>query len=201
VLFGPSGSGKSLTLKLIAGFEKPDEGFVLSCGKDITHLPPEERNIAYLPQNLGLFPHFTVKENLLYPFKCQKKKIDTSFLNEVIERFEIKGILNKNPGVLSGGEKQRVALAGAILSNPELLLLDEPLSSLDFQLKLKLAQFLKKIKKDFKLTVIHVTHDPVEALFLPEKIIFIEKGKLQSPEKFKDIFKNFVEIKKYLTEI
>jgi molybdate/tungstate transport system ATP-binding protein len=190
VLLGPSGSGKSLTLKLIAGFEKPDKGFIYCDEKEITFLPPEKRNIAYLPQSLALFPHLTVKEHLLYPFKCQKKEIDERLFEEIIKKFEIKELLDKKPGCLSGGEKQRVALARAILSKPKILLLDEPLSSLDFHLKIKLAGFLKEIKNVFKLTVIHVTHDPVEALLLAEKIFVIEKGRFVWQGNTQEILEN-----------
>jgi len=187
VFLGPSGAGKSLTLKTIAGFERADEGHILHNRKDLSCLPPEKRKIVYLPQSLALFPHLTVEEHLLYPFKCQKKSVDKKFLEEIIEKFGLSLLLKKKPSQLSGGEKQRVALARAIVAKPKILLLDEPLSSLDFHLKIKLIQFLKNIKEKFNLTIIHVTHDPLEAMFLAEKVFVIENGQIIFEGAFKDL--------------
>ncbi len=191
ILLGPSGAGKSLTLKIIAGFEKPDQGDIAFNGINLTQLPPENREIVYLPQGLGLFPHMTVRQNLEFSFKCKGKKTEKSLLNKIINEFGLKNLLEKKPRELSGGEKQRVALARAILATPKVLLLDEPLSSLDFDLKVRLIKFLKEIHKKFDLTVLHVTHDPFEAVSLGEEILLIENGKITSPENsqtLKDFF-------------
>jgi len=178
ILLGESGAGKSLSLKLIAGFVKPDAGFVILESKDITNTPPEKRNIVYLPQNLGLFPHLSVVDNLLFPFKCRGKPVDRELFDKVITEFKLEKLLKKKPGSLSGGESQRVALARALMARPKVLLLDEPLSSLDFPLKVKLLDFLKWVKERYELTVLHVTHDPLEAVSLAEEVFVLEKGKL-----------------------
>ena len=146
LLLGPSGAGKSLILKLIAGFESPDVGFIRLEGKDITALPPERRGIVYLPQNLGLFPHLRVKDNLIYPFKAKGIKVDKRYLENIVEEFGLGPFLNRFPAQLSGGERQRVALARSLMAQPKICLLDEPLSALDFHLKMRLIVFLKKLK-------------------------------------------------------
>ncbi|NPA39832.1 MAG: ATP-binding cassette domain-containing protein [Thermodesulfobacteria bacterium] len=178
VILGESGAGKSLTLKIIGGFEQPDQGKVCFKNEDITHLPPEKRKVVYLPQNLGLFPHLSVKENLLYSFKCKRKRINDLLFNRIVKEFKLEEFLERRPYQLSGGEAQRVALARAILATPEVLLLDEPLSSLDFHLKMKLISLLKTVKEEFNLTIVHVTHDPLEAIFLAKKIFIMENGKI-----------------------
>jgi len=190
LLLGPSGAGKSLILKLIAGFEKPDIGFIMLEGKNITTLPPERRGIVYLPQNLGIFPHLKVKDNLVYPFKAKGKKIDEKYLKNIIKEFNLKPFLNRFPSQLSGGEKQRVALARSLMAKPKIYLLDEPLSALDFHLKMRLIMFLKKLKEKFALTIIHVTHDPIEAIKLAEHLFIIEAGKLRFSGDINQLFQN-----------
>ncbi len=190
ILLGPSGAGKSMILKILAGFIKPEKGKIFWKEKDLTPLPPEKRPFVYLPQNLALFPHLTIKEQLLYPFKCQKKEVDKRLLEKVIKCFKLKECFERKPKELSGGERQRVALARAIMAKPEVLLLDEPLSSLDFELKIEVIEFLKNLKEDFKVTVLHVTHDPFEAAFLAEEVFLIHKGSLIDKE-VSSTFKNF----------
>ena len=190
ILLGPSGAGKSLALKVIAGFEKMDRGYIRLNGKEISKLPPENRMIVYLPQNLGLFPNLTVEEHLFFPFKARKIKPDKEHISNIMKEFGIEHLIQRMPSQLSGGERQRVALARSLMIRPEVLLLDEPLTALDFHLKMRLIKFLKRIKQKFSLTIIHVTHDPLEAVYLGEKIFTIEKGKITFSGSVKDFFSN-----------
>ncbi|MBA2848192.1 ATP-binding cassette domain-containing protein [Thermosulfuriphilus ammonigenes] len=169
VMLGPSGSGKSLTLRLLAGFVTPDKGTVES---------PKENRIVYLPQNLGLFPHLSVYENLTFSYLARGQRPPQSFLDELIRTLGLNGLLDRLPRDLSGGQAQRVALGRALMAGPRVLLLDEPLSSLDFHLRLELIRLLKELKERFQLTILHVTHDPIEAHLLAEKIFVIEEGRL-----------------------
>lgn len=178
IMLGPSGSGKSLTLKAISGFEKIYGGYVRLKKRDISNLAPEKRNIVYLPQNLGLFPHLRVKEQLYFPFKARGISIDESIISMIVKEFNIVHLMERFPNELSGGEGQRVALARSLVARPDVLLLDEPLTGLDFHLKMKLIKFLKNIKNRFSLTIIHVTHDPIEAVYLGEEIFIIQDGRI-----------------------
>ncbi len=190
IMLGPSGAGKSLTLKVISGFEKMDKGYIRLKGKEISKMPPEKRMIVYLPQNLGLFPNMTVEKQLLFPFKARQITPDEQHISKIIKEFGIENLVNRMPHQLSGGEKQRVALARSLMVRPEILLLDEPLNALDFHLKMKLIKFLKDIKQRFSLTVIHVTHDPLEAVYLGERIFIIEDGKISFSGSIKNLFLN-----------
>ncbi len=178
VLLGPSGSGKSLTLKLLAGLQGSPPQEIRLDGRPVGHLPPEHRNIVYLPQGNALFPHLSVKDNLLFAFRARNESPEPTFLEEVLRVFRLKSLLDRHPRNLSGGEAQRVALARAICARPRVLLLDEPLSSLDFHLKLELMPFLKGLPARFGVLILHVTHDPLEALFLAERIYLLHKGRL-----------------------
>ncbi len=178
VILGESGAGKSLTLKIISGFVKPDSGKIVLGNRDVSTLPPEKRGVVYLPQSLGLFPHMSVRDNLVFPLKLHKNELKKDLLEKVVEEFGLKGLLGRYPSQLSSGEKQRVALARAILANPKVLLFDEPLSSLDFHIKVKLMEFLKTFKNTYDLTILHVTHDPLEASYLAEEVIVLSKGKV-----------------------
>ena len=189
VILGPSGAGKSLTLRLIAGFEKADKASIVLEGKEISFLPPEKRHIVYLPQNLGMFPHFTVYENIIYSFKARYLNIDKEYIKIIIKELGLSSLLNRFPSDLSGGELQRVALARALAARPKLLLLDEPLTSLDFHLKMHLVNFLTQLKQTFHLTVVHVSHDPLEAIKLAENLFILEKGKIKFQGNLKDFFR------------
>lgn len=178
IMLGPSGAGKSMTLKIIAGIESSSYQDISMDGVNISRFPPENRNIVYLPQKNSLFPHMSVFENLVFPFSANKKPVDKDLLDGVIETFKIGDVLRRRPKNLSGGEARRVALARAICAKPKLLLLDEPLTSLDFYMRLQLIEFLKKLTQKYGMSVLHVTHDPIEAYMLAHKIYFIKEGRI-----------------------
>ncbi len=184
VIFGPSGSGKSMTLQLIAGLMPPDGGRISSEGKiffDAEHnisLPPQQRRIGYVFQDLALFPHMSIKDNILYGAKDIEKSVRDKRLYDIISIFRLDGIERKRPGEISGGQKQRVALARALIRKPDVLLLDEPFSSLDTSLRADMRTFLKDIRKEFNLPVILITHDIFEAITLADRVILYEDGKV-----------------------
>ncbi|MEM0214916.1 MAG: tungstate ABC transporter ATP-binding protein WtpC [Archaeoglobaceae archaeon] len=190
ILLGPSGAGKTLLLETIAGIYKPDNGRVLLEGNEITHLPPEKRNIAYIPQNYGLFTHLNAYENIAYGLKLRKIGKDKirREVEQIAETLEIKNLLNKNVKALSGGEQQRVAIARALVVKPKILLLDEPFSNLDANLKAKLMKEMKVWKKDFCFTAIHVTHSFEEAIILGDRAGIMINGKLEQVGEIKEVF-------------
>lgn len=184
VLFGPSGTGKSVTLKMIAGLISPDEGHLKLQDKEFfnhskkINVKPQERFIGYVFQNHSLFPHKTVKENILFGAKgldTEKSNQDAAFL---IESFKLSGLENKYPHELSGGQEQRAALAMCLIRKPKALLLDEPFSALDTSLRNKLRQSLKDIRAEFNIPMILVTHDHEEAKLLGDKILYFDNGKI-----------------------
>ncbi len=179
-ILGPSGSGKTTTLHIIAGFVKPDSGKVIKSGSDITNLPVNKRNIGIVFQDYALFPYLNVYGNIAFGLKVKhlpKEKIRKSVF-EISEKMNISGILNKYPDQISGGEKQRVALARAMVVNPDVLLMDEPLSSLDAKIRAELMEELKNFHKNSGATIIYITHDQNEAMYLSERIILLNNGKI-----------------------
>ena len=180
VILGPSGAGKSMALKIMAGIEASEYQHIKIENTDVSELPPEKRKIVYLPQKDSLFPHMNVFENIVFPFIANGIEIDKDFLNKVIDTFRIKSLLNRSPKHLSGGEARRIALARALCARPKVLLLDEPLNFLDFHIKLELIDFLKKIPQAYNTSIIHVTHDPIEASLLSYKIYILRRGKIVS---------------------
>jgi thiamine transport system ATP-binding protein len=178
-LLGPSGCGKTTTLRIIAGFEDPERGSLLIDQKEIGHLVPEKRNIGMVFQDYALFPHMTVYENIAYGPKLRKwskEKIDESvqrFLNLV----HLKGFAQRKIAHLSGGEQQRVALARALVTEPRLLLLDEPLSALDAKLRKNLRREIRRIQQELQITTIYVTHDQEEALAISDRIAVMNHGR------------------------
>ncbi len=180
--FGPSGAGKTSLLELIAGLRRPVSGKVqldskvLSDADGSRHLPPRLRRVGYVPQDLGLFPHLSVRANLAYGFRAEGAEKKLLTLEHVSEVMEITTLLDRNVTSLSGGEQQRVAFARAILSAPRLLLLDEPMSSLDSRLKDRLVPFLLRIRDEFQIPLIYVTHDGVELSALSDEVIVLERG-------------------------
>jgi spermidine/putrescine ABC transporter ATP-binding subunit len=179
-LLGPSGCGKTTVLRLIGGFHNPDYGEICFGGKDVTGIPPYERNIGMVFQNYALWPHMTVFDNIAYGLKL--KKVSRAEIADkaahALDLVNLKGLENRYPGQLSGGQQQRVALARALVLNPDVLLLDEPLSNLDAKIRLQVRAEIRKLQKELAITTIYVTHDQEEALTLSDRIAVIEHGKL-----------------------
>jgi inositol-phosphate transport system ATP-binding protein len=181
VLLGPSGSGKSTILYLIAGIYKPTSGRILFGDRDVTHLPPRERNVGLVFQNYALYPHMTVYDNIAFPLRLRRvpePEINTR-VNNVARLLRIEQLLDRYPAQLSGGQQQRVALARALVKEPDVLLLDEPLSNLDALLRLTIRAELKRLQRKLGITAIHVTHDQAEAMSMADKVVIIEAGRLQ----------------------
>lgn len=195
-LLGPSGCGKTTLLRIIAGFVKPDQGRVFFNEKDVTDLPPWERNIGFVFQNYALWPNMTVFENIAYGLKL--RKLDKATIHElvtkVLDLVGLPGVENKYPGELSGGMQQRVALARALVINPPLLLLDEPLSNLDAKLRVALRKEIKRIQKQLSITTIYVTHDQEEAFDISDRVVILRKGKVQQIGKPVEIYRNPVNL-------
>jgi multiple sugar transport system ATP-binding protein len=180
VILGPSGSGKTTLLRCIAGFEKPDSGSISINGSPVTDLPPRERDLAMVFQTYALFPLMTVYDNIAFPLKVRnapKAEIDER-VKSVADLLVIKHILDKKPAQLSGGEQQRAALGRAIVRQPNALLMDEPLTSLDAPLRAQMRTELKRIRRETKITAIYVTHDQAEAMGLADKIAIMNAGRL-----------------------
>lgn len=179
VLLGDSGSGKSLLLEIIAGLRRPDSGEIFLDNMDLTDFPIRRRPFGMVFQDLALFPHLSVWENISYPLKNRRlpKEDIAQKVNDLSEKLEITHLLNRYPGGLSGGEKQRVAIARTLAIDPVCLLLDEPLTSVDAHIRKEIKAILRKINRDGQ-TVIHVTHDYQEALSLASRIGIMEKGTL-----------------------
>ena len=178
VLFGPSGTGKSVTLKMIAGLMTPDVGYLKLADSDFFNEKPQEREIGYVFQNHSLFPHMTVKQNILFGAKGFHPNVSEKDANTLIESFNLTGLENKYPHEISGGQEQRAALAMCLIRKPKALLLDEPFSALDTALRTKLRQSLKDIRTQFNVPMILVTHDSDEAKFLADKILYYDNGKI-----------------------
>ncbi len=180
-LLGPSGSGKTLFLETCMGLIPSNSGSVWLNGQDVTSLRPEDRHISYLPQDLALFPHLTVRENIL--FGAKRRSLDETatedHLGNLLALFNLDKIIDREDVTsLSGGEKQRVALARALLPQPQVLFLDEPFSALDATIKRQLQVKLREINRQFDVTILHVTHDQEEAFMLGEKIAVMIQGRL-----------------------
>jgi putative spermidine/putrescine transport system ATP-binding protein len=186
-LLGPSGCGKTTTLRTIAGFIMAEKGQVLVNGKDYTRLPPNKRNIGLVFQTYALFPHLSVFDNVAYGLKRRKVRKDeiAARVASVLELVSLTGYEDRLPAQLSGGQRQRVALARSIVIEPDLLLLDEPLSNLDAKLREEMRAELSRLQHQLGITMIYVTHDQIEALSLSSRIIIMNKGEIEqmgSPE-------------------
>ena len=179
---GPSGCGKTTTLRTLTGFIEPAAGTVVVKGKDITHVPIEERNIGIVFQSYALFPTMTVYDNIAFGLKVKKLKrteIDRR-VREIAQKVDLSGEqLKKAVSQLSGGQQQRVAIARALVTGPAIICMDEPLSNLDAKLRVQLRNELKKMQKDFGITTIYVTHDQEEALTLSDRIAVFNKGVIE----------------------
>jgi putative spermidine/putrescine transport system ATP-binding protein len=180
-LLGPSGSGKTTTLRVIAGFERPDLGRVTLGGEDITHQPPYARDVNTVFQDYALFPHMTVAENVGYGLKVKgmPRRERASQVAEVLKMVRLDGYGDRKPVQLSGGQRQRVALARSIVNQPKVLLLDEPLGALDLKLRQEMQVFLKALQRDLGMTFIYVTHDQEEALTMSDHVAVFNEGRIE----------------------
>ncbi|MEO1224586.1 MAG: ABC transporter ATP-binding protein [Pseudomonadota bacterium] len=192
VLLGPTGSGKTTTLRLVAGLEKPDEGRIVIDGTDVTKAQPAERDVSFVFQQYSLYPHYTVYQNLAFPLKSpllkwSKQEIDAR-VHEVAGMLHIEPKLKNKATELSGGEMQRVAIGRALVRRPAVYLMDEPLSSLDAKLRAELRVELKRISVELGATILYVTHDNVEAMTMADRIGVLNHGRLEQIATPRDIY-------------
>lgn len=180
-LLGPSGSGKTTTLMMLAGFENPTSGSITLDGKDVTRLPPHKRGIGVVFQNYALFPHMTIAENVAYPLRIRKvQQADRDRrVRATLAKVRLEDFADRRPSQLSGGQQQRAALARALVFQPELILLDEPLGALDRQLREELQIELKHLHRELGVTMVYVTHDQTEALTMSDRIAIFDGGRIQ----------------------
>lgn len=189
-LLGPSGCGKTTTLRILGGFEKPDMGKVIFDGADITNLPPNKRNLNTVFQKYALFTHMTIAENIAFGLKIKNKP--KSYIDDKIKYalklVNLDGFENRHPDSLSGGQQQRIAIARAIVNEPKVLLLDEPLGALDLKLRQDMAYELIRLKNELGITFIYVTHDQEEALTMSDTIVVMNQGYIQQMGTPEDIY-------------
>src|SRR5919112_13035 len=180
-MLGPSGSGKTTTLRLIAGFERPDAGRIELQGNDVSDVPPYSRNVNTVFQDYALFPHMSVRENVEYGLRVKKvaKQERGKRAEEALEMVRLSGYGDRKPGQLSGGQRQRVALARAIVNRPAVLLLDEPLGALDLKLRQQMQFELKSIQREVGITFVYVTHDQEEALTMSDRLAVFNEGRIE----------------------
>lgn len=187
---GPSGCGKTTTLRMIAGFELPTSGEILLHGKDISELPPNKRPINTVFQRYALFPHLNIRDNIAFGLKLKKlpkEKIDAK-VNHVLKIVDLEGMEKRSISTLSGGQQQRIAIARAIVNEPEILLLDEPLGALDLKMRQEMQLELKAMHEKLGITFIYVTHDQEEAITMSDKIVVMADGKIQQIGTAEDIY-------------
>jgi putative spermidine/putrescine transport system ATP-binding protein len=189
-LLGPSGSGKTTTLRVIAGFERPDAGRVTLGGADITQQPPYARDVNTVFQDYALFPHMTVAENVGYGLKVKgvPRRERATQVGEVLRMVRLDGYGDRKPVQLSGGQRQRVALARSIVNQPKVLLLDEPLGALDLKLRQEMQIFLKALQRDLGMTFIYVTHDQEEALTMSDHVAVFNEGRIEQVGSPTDVY-------------
>lgn len=192
ILVGPSGCGKTTLLKVILGALEPSQGSIYLNGKKINEVPLSDRNIGFVPQDFGLFPHLTVKDNIAYGLNAQgyEVRIIDVRVNDLIDKLKLNNLENRKPNQLSWGQQQRVALARALAIQPILLLLDEPLSSVDWSSRQKINKELQNLQRELKITIIYVTHDIDEAFELGERITVMKEGSLEQCAEPVDLVKN-----------
>jgi molybdate transport system ATP-binding protein len=187
-IFGPSGAGKTTVLEIVAGLRRPDAGQVTMEGRMLFEarratVPPQRRQIGYVPQDLALFSHLDVRANLNY-----SRIPDRERFVQVVDKLEIAALLAKYPAQLSGGEKQRVALARALLARPRLLLLDEPLTGLDAPLRDRILPFLQRVRDEFRVPTLYVTHNADEAVALCDQVVVLDSGRIKATGPTHDLF-------------
>ena len=189
-LLGPTGSGKTLILESIMGLRKPRTGRIWIGDKEVQDVPPEHRGISYVPQDLALFPHLNVKQNILFGIRARDLDMKTyeKYVATLVEVMKIGHLLERYPAHLSGGEKKRVALLRALAPKPKLLLLDEPLSGLDPSIKVDIQHLLKNLHSSFHTTTLCVTHDFEEVYFLGDQMTIFIEGKVEQVGKRDDVF-------------
>jgi len=178
IILGPTGAGKTLLLETIAGFHLPDSGSIYIDDRDVTFLPPEKRKIGFVYQDFMLFPHKNVFENIAFGLKIKGEKNIEKQVKKIAELLGVENLLHRYPKTLSGGEKQRVSIARALIIKPKILLMDEPLSALDAVTQKKVREELRRIHNETGITTLHVTHNHEEALILGEKIGIMNKGEI-----------------------
>jgi spermidine/putrescine transport system ATP-binding protein len=189
-ILGPSGSGKTTILRTIAGFERPDRGRVMMAGEDVTHIPPNRRDVRTVFQSYALFPHMSVGENVQYPLRMQGMgKAERALeAKNALELVEMGNFATRLPHELSGGQRQRVALARAIVSKPRILLLDEPLGALDLRLRQQMQHTLVSLQKELQMAFVYVTHDQGEALSMSNRVLVMREGRIAQLGKPQDLY-------------
>lgn len=193
-LLGPSGSGKSTILRIIAGLERPDSGHIFLTDADVSTLRAQERNIGFVFQHYALFKHMTVEKNIAFGLEVQKKKLSEKHIAEkvaeLIDLVKLNGYNHHYPSQLSGGQRQRVALARALAPEPGVLLLDEPFGALDAKVRKNLSQWIRDLHKRIHVTGIFVTHDQNEAMEISDKIILVNRGRIEQVGTPHDIYES-----------
>jgi len=205
-LLGGSGSGKTTILRLIAGLEIPDKGQIIIRDKIVTDqnkiiIPPYRRNLGYIFQDLALWPHFTVYKNIAFGLNEHRKKNVKDTVFKMLDFFGLQEHAEKYPHQLSGGQQQLVAISRALVLQPKILLMDEPLANLDVKLKRKLLEHIKKLKQNFNLTIVFVTHDHKEALTLADTIVVLNEGKIEETGNVVQIKESKNEYVRYFIEM
>ncbi|HEV8459604.1 MAG TPA: sn-glycerol-3-phosphate ABC transporter ATP-binding protein UgpC [Gaiellaceae bacterium] len=181
ILVGPSGCGKTTALRMVAGLEDVTEGAIRIAGRDVTHLPPVDRDIAMVFQNYALYPHMSVEDNILFPLRQKgvKKAEARERAHEVARLLSIEELLHRKPRALSGGQRQRVAIGRALVRRPVAFLMDEPLSNLDAKLRVQMRAELLTLHRQVGITTVYVTHDQTEAMTLGDRVVVMNKGVVQ----------------------
>ncbi len=193
-LLGPSGCGKSTTLNLLSGLQTPTSGSIFFGEDDVTHLPAENRGVGLVFQNYALYPHLTVKQNIMFPLQNLKgdKKLTKEQMQEkaleAAKMVQIEELMDRKPSELSGGQQQRVAIARALVKMPRILLLDEPLSNLDARLRLQTREEIRRIQRETGITTVFVTHDQEEAMSISDMIVVMKAGVIQQIGKPQDVY-------------
>ena len=191
-LLGPSGSGKTTCLRMIAGFEAPTQGRVILHGRDVTDLPPYDRDVNTVFQDYALFPHMSVRQNVEYGLRVRRvdARERVRRVGEALEMVRLTGLDRRRPAELSGGQRQRVALARAIVNRPSVLLLDEPLGALDLKLRQQMQVELKSIQQRLGMTFVYVTHDQEEALTMSDRIAVMNQGRIEQVGSPTDVYEH-----------